>query len=70
MQPLLGPPELLPEIGVLANHSSDFSPAKRTQSTQTNRPGYGGRTIKKLFCTGIVPYMATLGAFFSVNLYS
>ena len=37
-------PEPLPETGVLANHSSDFSPAKRTQSTQTSRPGYGGRT--------------------------
>ena len=26
-------PEPLPETGVLANHSSDFGPAKRTQST-------------------------------------
>ena len=36
-QPLIGPPEPLPETGVLANHSSDFSLLKRTQSTQTNR---------------------------------
>ena len=36
-QPLIGPPEPLPETGVLANHSSDFGPAKQTQSTQTNR---------------------------------
>ena len=30
MQPLLGPSEPLLETGVLANHCSDFSPAKRT----------------------------------------
>ena len=39
MESLLGPPEPLPETGVFANHSSDFSPAKWTQSTETNRPG-------------------------------
>ena len=43
MQPLIVTPEPLPETGVLANHSSNFSLLKRTQSTQTNRPGYAHR---------------------------
>ena len=42
-------PEPLPETSILANHSYDFSPAKRTQSSQTNRPGYGGRTTTQKF---------------------
>ena len=40
MQPLIVMPQPLPETGVLANHSSDFSLIKQTESTQRNRPGY------------------------------